>query len=179
MLAYSETQARALAELDAVVGRSRLPSFADLPQLPYIRAMVKEALRWRPIAPSGPPHRITEDYWYEGTVIPEGTVRIPNVWHLNRDPRDPWGRTRRSLTRRGISMQVGTLRPACPRSRNGDISRMGLGAESASVATFLTTRSSSTLQSCYGRPKLVERNLRKTHPAVSFLWIWMDGWMVA
>ena len=119
MLAYPETQARALAELDAVVGRSRLPSFADLPQLPYIRAMVKEALRWRPIAPSGPPHRITEDYWYEGTVIPEGTVRIPNVWHLNRDPRDPWGRTRRSLTRRGISMQVGTLRPACPRSRNG------------------------------------------------------------
>ena len=86
MLAYSETQARALAELDAVIGRSRLPSFADLPQLPYIRAMVKEALRWSPLSPSGPPHQTTEDDWYEGTFIPKGTVCISNVWHLNRDP---------------------------------------------------------------------------------------------
>ncbi len=29
MLAYPETQARAHAELDAVVGRTRLPTFAD------------------------------------------------------------------------------------------------------------------------------------------------------
>ena len=90
MLAYPETQARAYAELDAVVGRSRLrlPTFADLPHLPYTRPMVKEALRWRPIAPSGPPHRTTDDDWYEGTrtFIPKGTVCIPNVWHLNRDP---------------------------------------------------------------------------------------------
>ena len=47
MLAYPETQALAYAELDAVVGRTRLPTFADLPHLPYIRAMVKELLRWR------------------------------------------------------------------------------------------------------------------------------------
>jgi cytochrome P450 len=86
MLAYPETQARAHAELDAVVGRSRLPTFADLPHLPYILAMVKETLRWRPISPSGPPHRSTEDDWYRGAFIPKGTVCIANVWHLNRDP---------------------------------------------------------------------------------------------
>jgi cytochrome P450 len=86
MLAYPETQARAQAELDAVVGRNRLPTFADYPHLPYIRAMVKEALRWRPIDPVGLPHRSTEDDWYNGMFIPKGTICIPNVWLLNRDP---------------------------------------------------------------------------------------------
>ena len=53
MLAYPEVQKRAQDELDAVVGRTRVPTFADLPHLPYIRAMVKEALRWRPVDPVG------------------------------------------------------------------------------------------------------------------------------
>jgi len=86
MLAYPETQARAQAELDAVVGRSRPPNFADYPSLPYVRAMVKEVLRWRPSGPLGLPHQVTEDDWYEGMFIPKGAVCIPNVWHLNRDP---------------------------------------------------------------------------------------------
>ncbi|KAN0125466.1 Cytochrome P450 [Lactarius tabidus] len=86
ILAYPETQAKAQAELDAVVGRTRLPTFADYPHLPYIRAMVKEALRWRPVDPVGLPHRSIEDDWYEGMFIPKGTVCIANVWHLNRDP---------------------------------------------------------------------------------------------
>ena len=59
MVAYPETQARAHAELDAVVGRARLPTFADYQHLPYIRAMVKELLRWRPIVPLITPHRCT------------------------------------------------------------------------------------------------------------------------
>ncbi|KAN0124436.1 cytochrome P450 monooxygenase [Russula decolorans] len=86
MLAYPETQARAHAELDAVVGRARLPTFADYPHLPYIRAMVKELLRWRPIVPLITPHRSTEDDWYEGMFLPKGTICIANAWHMNRDP---------------------------------------------------------------------------------------------
>jgi len=86
MLAYPETQARAQAELDAVVGHTRLPTFADLPHLPYIRAMVKELLRWRAIAPIITPHRVTEDDWYEGMFIPKGTICLANAWHMNHDP---------------------------------------------------------------------------------------------
>ena len=86
MVAYPETQARAHAELDAVVGRARLPTFADYPNLPYIRAMVKEALRWRPVGPLGVPHGSTEDDWYEGMFIPKGTICLANIWHMNRDP---------------------------------------------------------------------------------------------
>ena len=86
MLAYPETQAHAQAELDTVVGRARLPTFADYAHLPYIRAMVKEVLRWRPVGPMGVPHVPTEDDWYEGMFIPKGTICIPNLWHMNRDP---------------------------------------------------------------------------------------------
>ena len=85
MLAYPETQARAQAELDAIVGRARPPTFADYPHLPYIRAMVMEALRWRTSVPMAV-HRSTEDDWYEGMYIPKGTVCIANVWHMNHDP---------------------------------------------------------------------------------------------
>ena len=86
MIAYPETQSHAHAELDAVVGRERLPTFSDYPNLPYVRAMVKEILRWRPAAPLAAPHRLTEDDWYEEMFIPKGTICIPNVWHMNRDP---------------------------------------------------------------------------------------------
>ncbi|KAI0066947.1 cytochrome P450 [Artomyces pyxidatus] len=86
VVAYPESQRRAQAELDAVVGRARLPTFADLPHLPYVRGMVKEALRWRPMDPLGLPHRSTQDDWYRGMFIPAGTVCIPNVWAMNRDP---------------------------------------------------------------------------------------------
>ena len=86
MLAYPETQARAHAELDAVVGCTRLPTFADYPHLPYIRAMVKELLRWRPIVPLNIPHQSMEDDWYEGMFVPKGTICLANTWHMNRDP---------------------------------------------------------------------------------------------
>lgn len=42
MATYPETMKRAQAEIDAVVGRARLPQFNDRSSLPYVRAMVKE-----------------------------------------------------------------------------------------------------------------------------------------
>ncbi|KAH9041544.1 cytochrome P450 [Lactarius deliciosus] len=72
MITYPDVQRRAQAEPDAVVGRTRIPTFSDFQHLPYIRAMIKEVLRWRPM--------------YNGMFIPKGTIMIANVWHLNRDP---------------------------------------------------------------------------------------------
>lgn len=34
-----------------MIGRDRLPTLADEHDLPYISAIVKEVLRWRPVAP--------------------------------------------------------------------------------------------------------------------------------
>ncbi len=86
MLAYPEVQSRAHAELDEVVGTARPPTFADLPSLPYIRAMVKETLRWSPTIHLGVPHTSTEDDWYEGMFIPKGTICLQNMRLLNFNP---------------------------------------------------------------------------------------------
>jgi cytochrome P450 len=85
MMAFPEVQRRAQAELDAVIGRDRPPNFADVPHLPYVCAVIKEILRWRPAVPVGVPHATIEDDWYEGMFIPKGTVCIPNAWHCNHD----------------------------------------------------------------------------------------------
>lgn len=86
MVAFPEAQRRAQAELDAVVSRDRFPTFSDSPHLPYIHAIVKETLRWRPIAPLGVPHVATDEDWYEGMYIPKGTACMANIWQCNHDP---------------------------------------------------------------------------------------------
>ncbi|KAJ6526403.1 cytochrome P450 [Mycena capillaripes] len=86
LLSFPEVQKRAQTELDAVVGRSRMPTFADYNSLPYIRALIKETLRWAPVGPIGLPHRLMEDDYYDGHLIPKGSIVIANVWAMNRDP---------------------------------------------------------------------------------------------
>ena len=53
MALYPEVQKKAQAEIDTVIGPNRLPDFGDRPSLPYINAVVKEALRWHLVAPLG------------------------------------------------------------------------------------------------------------------------------
>jgi cytochrome P450 len=50
---FPRVQRRAQAELDAVVGRDRLPTFDDRPRLPYIEALYKELMRWQMVTPMG------------------------------------------------------------------------------------------------------------------------------
>lgn len=53
MCNYPEVQAKAQAELLAVVGTDRLPVFSDRSNLPYINAIVLEVLRWQTVANTG------------------------------------------------------------------------------------------------------------------------------
>ena len=48
-----DAQKRAQQEVDTVVGGERLPTFEDLPDLPYVDACVKETLRYWTVAPLG------------------------------------------------------------------------------------------------------------------------------
>ncbi len=90
-LLYPEVQAKAQAELDAVVGPTRLPNFDDRPQLPYLEAILSEALRWNPVSPMGIhfhamnvnsahrfvgiAHRSVQEDVYRGYYIPAGMSR--------------------------------------------------------------------------------------------------------
>jgi cytochrome P450 len=72
---------KAQEELDRVVGRNRSPTWTDEENLPYIRAVVKEAFRWRPVAVlGGTPHANTEDDYYNGYLIPKGSTILGNLW---------------------------------------------------------------------------------------------------
>lgn len=72
-------------QLDDVCG-GRLPSFEDEKSLPYVAAVVKEVLRWRPVSAGGIPHAVTQDDTYLGYRIPKGATVIGNHWSIHMDP---------------------------------------------------------------------------------------------
>lgn len=79
-------QARAQAELDTVVGKTRLPDFSDRENLPYIQCIISETFRWGVTTPVGVPHRVTQDDEYKGYFIPRGTTVVANAWAMLHDP---------------------------------------------------------------------------------------------
>ena len=82
MALYPEVQQKARAELDAVIGRSRLPDFQDRDALPYINAVVHELVRWHLVVPTGLAHKTTQDDEYCGYLIPKNTIVIANSWSV-------------------------------------------------------------------------------------------------
>ena len=73
---------KAQSELDAIVGRSRMPTFDDEPSLPYVRAMINESLRWRVVAPIGLAHATTREDTYMGYRIPKGATVWGNIKYV-------------------------------------------------------------------------------------------------
>ncbi|KAI1781372.1 putative O-methylsterigmatocystin oxidoreductase [Hypoxylon cercidicola] len=86
LAANPRVQDVAQAELMGVVGPDRLPNFADVRSLPYVRACVKEMLRINPILSPGIRHYADADVVYKDYVIPRGTVLIANTAFLHYDP---------------------------------------------------------------------------------------------
>ncbi|KAJ8580950.1 cytochrome P450 [Rhizopogon salebrosus TDB-379] len=87
---FPDEQAKVQAEFDEVVGRHRVPTFADQSSLPHLQAFIFEALRWRPLVAgaltSGLAHRTNKDVIWENYCIPAGTTVFGNHWAISRDP---------------------------------------------------------------------------------------------
>ncbi|KAH9887564.1 cytochrome P450 [Cubamyces lactineus] len=87
MLHLPAAMRKAQAELDEVVGPDRLPAFEDRERLPYLKALINETLRWRPIAVlGGTPHAVTADDEYNGMFIPKGATVFANLTGIMQDP---------------------------------------------------------------------------------------------
>lgn len=107
---YPEMTKRAQAEIEDYMsskdqGEEMVPTFADLLQLPYLGAVVKEALRMTPTGSSGVGHTSTKlepqflDLDCEGVrgteklAIPPGAAVLANIYGLHHDHArypDPW-----------------------------------------------------------------------------------------
>lgn len=93
MVLHPGVQARAQAEIDAVVGDGRLPELGDRESLPYLNCMMRELLRWRLVLPMskffiyinstairfiqttlGIFHACSKDDGYKGYRTPKGAI---------------------------------------------------------------------------------------------------------
>ncbi|KAF8921828.1 cytochrome P450 [Mucidula mucida] len=72
-------------ELDAVVGRDRIPNFEDKENLPFMNAIFMEAMRWRPVLQLAVAHACLSDDVFEGYLIPGGATVLGNAWGILHD----------------------------------------------------------------------------------------------
>ena len=81
-LCYPMAYEQARAEIENICGvgdTARLPGMQDMASMPFVCAVVKEILRWRPTVPLIPPHQLTEEIEYEGYNFPVGTNFLINT----------------------------------------------------------------------------------------------------
>ncbi|KAH9300187.1 hypothetical protein KI387_011770 [Taxus chinensis] len=86
LLQHPHFLSKAQEELDTHVGRERVIEEADLNNLKYLQAIVKETLRLYPAAPLLVPHASIEACSVGGFHVPAGTRLLVNAWAIHRDP---------------------------------------------------------------------------------------------
>lgn len=86
LIKHPDILRKAQFELDSVVGRDRLVSESDLPNLPFIQAISKETFRLHPSTPLSLPRMSSEACEVAGYYIPKGATLLVNVWAISRDP---------------------------------------------------------------------------------------------
>ncbi|KAI1117149.1 cytochrome P450 2C3 [Nemania sp. NC0429] len=84
MLHYPEWQKKLQDEIERVC-KGACPQWEDRENLPMLRAVVKEVIRWRPPVPTGIPHAVEKDDVYNGYFIPAGATIHALEWAMTRD----------------------------------------------------------------------------------------------
>ena len=86
MVLHPEWQEKVRNEYDEVIG-DRVVEVADAPNLPILRACIKECVRWRPPVPLGVPRLLEEDDEWNGYYLPKGAVIHAIDLALARNPK--------------------------------------------------------------------------------------------
>ncbi|KAM6972214.1 cytochrome P450 2U1 [Aplochiton taeniatus] len=86
MVVYPDIQEKVQAEIDMVIGSDRTPSLTDKGSLPFTEATIMEVQRLTVVVPLAIPHMASQTTEFRGYTIPKGTVIIPNLWSVHRDP---------------------------------------------------------------------------------------------
>ena len=86
LLRNPEKLAKAQVEIRQVLGKNKPVEEADIPRLPYLQAVVKEALRLHPPAPLLVPRKAKQEVEIAGFTIPKDAQVLVNAWAIRRDP---------------------------------------------------------------------------------------------
>ncbi|KAI9039424.1 cytochrome P450 [Aspergillus affinis] len=86
LASFPDAQAAAHEEVTRVLGNGRMATLDDEPNMPYIRAVIKETLRLCPVATTGLRRMTDADIRYRDQTIPKGTILLANINNLHWDP---------------------------------------------------------------------------------------------
>ena len=86
MMNKPEVMKKAQQELDVVVGKDSIVEESHIYKLPYLSAVMKEAMRLHPMLPLMVPHYPSETCVVGGYTIPKGVRIFVNVWAIHGDP---------------------------------------------------------------------------------------------
>lgn len=83
MVLHPEIQSKVQLEIDSVTGKSRPVSDSDIPNLPYLQAVVKECLRLHLPGPLLSWARLAiHDVHVGDHLVPAGTTAMVNMWAI-------------------------------------------------------------------------------------------------
>ncbi|XP_062992098.1 cytochrome P450 2U1 [Elgaria multicarinata webbii] len=87
MSLHPEEQKKVQEEIELVIGCDRPPSLADKARMPFTEATIMEVQRMTVVVPLCIPRMASETTVLQGYTIPKGSVIIPNLWSVHRDPK--------------------------------------------------------------------------------------------
>ncbi|GJN24186.1 hypothetical protein PR202_gb11914 [Eleusine coracana subsp. coracana] len=137
MMNRPDVMRKAMAELDAVVGRDRPVRESDLGELRYIRACIREAFRLHPYHPFNPPRVAMADTTIAGYAVPKGSQVILSRVGLGRNPK-VWEDPLEFRPERHLLDRVGTVSLAEPELRFISFSTGRRGCPGLSLGTLIT-----------------------------------------
>ncbi|KAJ6668883.1 hypothetical protein lerEdw1_012369, partial [Lerista edwardsae] len=86
MSLHPQEQKKVQEEIELVIGRDRAPTLADKTSMPYTEATIMEVQRMTVVVPLSIPRMASETTVLQGYIIPKGSVIVPNLWAVHRDP---------------------------------------------------------------------------------------------
>ena len=105
LLHNPEALSRAKAELEQVIGKGNQVKESDIPQLPYLLAIIKETLRLHPAVPFLLPRKAGADVEINGYIIPKGAQVLVNAWAIGRDP-SSWDNAKSFMPERFLGSEI-------------------------------------------------------------------------
>ncbi|KAG0584508.1 hypothetical protein KC19_3G213900 [Ceratodon purpureus] len=85
LLHHPDIQTNLQTELDTVIGTTRMAQESDIPNLPYLHAVIRESFRLHPVSPLMIPHSNSEATELDGYHIPANSHIFINSWAIGRD----------------------------------------------------------------------------------------------